>query len=110
MLSSQAQSFLTRVSISATRYHANTVLIKSCGHKGTTVLQKKNNTSKISDAERFLLRPQTTALVKDENCPKRGDLLEEHFAKLHKSRSWDRPGDVRFRWIETGTSVLLNAR
>jgi len=56
------------------------------------------------------LRPQTTALVKDENCPKRGDLLEEHFAKLHKSRSWDRPGDVRFRWIETGTSVLLNAR
>jgi hypothetical protein len=109
MLSSQAQSFLNCVGVSATRYPANKVLIKLCGQKCTTALQKKN-TSKISDAERFLLRPQTVAFVKDKYCPKRGDLLEEHFAELHKSRSWNLPGDVRFRWIKTGMSFLLKAR
>jgi len=53
MLSSQAQSFLTRVCITPPRYHANTFLIKSCGHKGTTALQNKITLQKFRTLRDF---------------------------------------------------------
>jgi len=50
-----AQSFLTRVYISAPRYHANIVLIKSCGHKGISALQKKKTLPKFRMLRDFSL-------------------------------------------------------